>query len=87
MALILAALILDNSLIVGQFDHGTIKDRVRTIFPDEKTRGNFYESVCKAGEQICRLCDLNERTATVESCFISWQKLSNFPFPSKFHCF
>ena len=72
------------SLSVCQFDLGTIKDRVRTIYPDERMRGNFYECVCKAGEQMYRLCDPNERSEIVEGFFVCWQKLSNFPFPSKF---
>ena len=72
------------SLSVHQFDHGTIKDRIRAIYPDERVRGNFYESVCRAGELICRLCDENESREIVESFFVCWQKLSNFPFPSKF---
>ena len=56
---------------------------MRAIYPDERTRENFYEFVCKAGEDICRLCDVAESPEVVESCFVCWQKLSYFPFPSK----
>ena len=82
--IIIIIIFLCHSVGKNHCTHDKIKDCIRDIYPNERNRTNFYELVCKAGEEICRLCDPNQDPKIVESCFECWHNLSYFPSPSKY---